>query len=159
MGVKLIGEVATTADVEGDFTGLNGGANISTDDDFVQGTGAIGDKMSSSTELLASDNLTSTYDFSSSGGEFGYHIIMWFNTKTPVAATGGLRVYVGDSAANDSGVWYVDPLGFYDPEVLSGRLPGSPGLPRQLQTLLSPLLELLRCEEVADALRQLLEQG
>jgi hypothetical protein len=113
MAVRLVGEVASTADAAGDFSTLNGGANISGDDDFVQGTGAVGDKMSNTTEILASDNLTSTYDFSTGGTNAGWHVIMWFNTKTPVNSTGGLRIYAGNGGTGDDGSWYVDPLNFY----------------------------------------------
>lgn len=113
MAVILVGEVASNADTAADFTTLNGGANISGDDDFVQGTGAVGDKMSNTTEILASNNLTSTYNFSTGGTHAGYHVIMWFNTKTPVNSTGGLRIYAGNGGGGADGSWYVDPLNFY----------------------------------------------
>lgn len=112
MAYTLIGEVSTDADTAADFTTLNGGANISGDDDNVQGTGAVGDKMSGSNEILASDNLTSTYNFSSGGTHEGYHIIGWFNTKTPINATTGLQIYVGN-ASGHTGSWYVIPTVFY----------------------------------------------
>lgn len=112
MAITLVGEVATTADNAGDFSTLNGGANISGDDDFVQGTGAVGDKMSNTTEILASDNLTSLYNFSVGGANEGEHIIGWVNTKTPLDPTTGIQTYVGN-ASGHSGVWNNIPAGFY----------------------------------------------
>lgn len=111
MAYTLVGEVATNADTASDFTTINGGCNISGDDDFVQGTGAVGDKMSNTTETIASNNLTSTYNFSVGNTHEGWHVIGWFNTKTPVNSTGGLRIYAGNGT--NSGTWYVDPTVFY----------------------------------------------
>tara|TARA_R110002126_G_scaffold86783_15_gene209570 strand:+ start:3006 stop:4646 length:1641 start_codon:yes stop_codon:yes gene_type:complete len=112
MAITLVGTVETTADTAGDFSTVNGGANISTDDDFVQGTGAIGDKMSNTTEILASDNLTSTtLAFQSGGANDGDHIIGWINTRTPIDATTGITYYLGDGT--NSGTYNVFPSSFY----------------------------------------------
>ena len=91
MTISLVGTVVSNADTAGDFTTRNGGVNISGDDDFVQGTGAVGDKMSNTTELIVSDNLAGgaagVYDFSVGGANEGAHFIGWINTKTPIDAT------------------------------------------------------------------------
>lgn len=109
MAVTLIGEIVNSCDIETDF---NQG-NISGDDDFVEGTGAIGLKASSVTvEIYTSVlGLTAPYNFASGGSEFGYHIIMWFNTKTPIDATTGLTVIVGDGT--NRARWNVLGSGFY----------------------------------------------
>lgn len=109
MTISLIGEVVNSADAT---TGFNVG-NISGDDDFVEGSGAIGLKASATLAEMYTTSLGAgaPYDFSSGGSEEGFHIIMWFNTKTPVAATGGLRIIVGTSTAR--GHWFVEPVGFY----------------------------------------------
>lgn len=109
MAVTLIGEVVNSCD---SVTGFNLG-NISTDDDFVEGTGAIGLKASATTVEIYTTTLgaTAPYDFSSGGGEFGYHMIMWFNTKTPINSTTGLTCIVGNGT--DRGKWDVLGLGFY----------------------------------------------
>ena len=111
MTVTLVGEVINAADAT---TGFNQG-NISGDDDFVEGTGAIGLKCSNAVCQIFTTTLgaSAPYDFSGAGAENGDHIVMWFNTKTPIAASGGLRIYVGDSVGADSGEWHVDPAGFY----------------------------------------------
>jgi len=107
MAVILVGEVVNSCDAT---TGFSLG-NISGDDDFVEGTGAIGLKASATTAEIYTTTLgaTAPYDFTT--GELGYHIIMWFNTKTPIDATTGLRIVVGDGT--NRGNWYVTPSGFY----------------------------------------------
>lgn len=116
MTISLVGTVVSNADTAGDFTTRNGGVNISGDDDFVQGTGAVGDKMSNTTELIVSDNLAGgaagVYDFSVGGANEGAHFIGWINTKTPIDATSGLGVYFRN-AAGHFGVAYVMPASFY----------------------------------------------
>lgn len=110
MAVTLVGEIIDSADNATNYT--NGG--ISGDDDFVEGTGAVGNKISNTTTDLVQTSLggaSAPYDFSSGGTEEGYHIIMWFNTKTPVNATSGLRITVGNGT--DTGDWYVLGSGFY----------------------------------------------
>ena len=58
MAITLVGEVATEADQidEVNFTG----GNYSTDDDFVQGDGSIGAKISASTLALFDSDLTNS---------------------------------------------------------------------------------------------------
>ena len=110
MAVTLVGEIIDSADSATNYT--NG--NISGDDDFVEGTGAVGLKVSNTTTDLVQTSLggaSAPYDFSGSGTEAGWHIIMWFNTKTPINATSGLRVRLGDGT--NTGDWYVTPSGFY----------------------------------------------
>jgi hypothetical protein len=110
MAVTLIGEIVNSCDAT---TGFNQG-NISSDDPFIEGTGAIGLKNSNGTQQLYTTSLGAgaPYDFSTTGPEAGYHIIMWFNTKSPINATTGLRIYVGDSTPTASnGLWNVMPLG------------------------------------------------
>lgn len=109
MTVSLVGEVVNSGDA---VTGYNAG-NISGDDDFVQGTGAIGLKVSAATSEMYTTTLgaTAPYAFSSGGGEFGYHIIMWFNSKSPINSTAGFRIVVGDGT--NRGHWNVVPSGFY----------------------------------------------
>lgn len=109
MTVSLVGEVVNSCDAT---TGFNAG-NISGDDDFVQGTGAIGVKNSAGTVEMYTTSLgaTAPYDFSSGGSEFGWHIIMWFNSKSPIDATAGFRIVAGNGT--DRGHWNVVPRGFY----------------------------------------------
>jgi len=109
MAVVLIGEIVNSCDT---VTGFNVG-NISGDDDFVEGTGAIGLKVAASYAEIYTTSLgaTAPYDFSTSGGEAGYHYILWFNTKLAIASTGGLRCIMGNGT--DRGEWDVDPTGFY----------------------------------------------
>jgi len=108
MAVSLIGNIINSCDAT---TGFNVG-NISGDDDFVEGAGAIGVKASNTTQDMYTTSLTSgPYNFSSGGADEGYHIIMWFNTKTPINATTGLGIYVGNGT--NFGVWDVLGTGFY----------------------------------------------
>jgi len=109
MAITLVGEIINACD---SATGFSTGG-ISGDDDFVEGSGALGVKASATTVELYTTSLgaTAPYDFSSGGGEFGYHIIMWFNTKTPINSTSGLRIVSGNGT--DRGNWYVTPAGFY----------------------------------------------
>jgi len=112
MTVSLIGEVVNACDAT---TGFNQG-NISGDDDFVEGSGALGLKCSNATCELFTTTLGAgaPYDFSSGGAEEGDHLIMWFNTKSPINATAGIRITVGDSAGTpDRAHWNVQPVGLY----------------------------------------------
>jgi hypothetical protein len=107
----------STCDTAADFTTLNTAANINaTDDDFVEGTGAVGDKMSNTTELLVSDNLSGgsagVYNFSSGGANEGWHFIGWVNVKTPFNATSGIQTYF-QNAAGHLGYWNNMPTYFY----------------------------------------------
>ena len=116
MAITLNGTIVSSCDTAADFTTLNGGANISGDDDNVEGTGAVGDKMSNTTELLVSDNLlggaAGVYDFSVGGADEGAHFIGWVNTKTPISATTGLAIQFRN-AAGHFGNWNVMPAYFY----------------------------------------------
>ena len=111
MAVTLVGEIVNSCDA---VTGFNAGT-ISGDDDFVEGTGALGVKASNTTQELYTTSLgaTAPYNFAVGGAEEGYHIIMWFNTKTPIdtKANGGLAIIVGNGTSR--GKWYVRPSGFY----------------------------------------------
>ena len=110
MAVTLVGEIIDSADAATNYT--NG--NISGDDDFVEGTGAVGLKISNTTSDLVQTSLggaSAPYDFSVGGTEEGWHIVMWFNTKTPVNSTSGLRIRVGNGT--NTGDWYVIGTGFY----------------------------------------------
>jgi hypothetical protein len=116
MAISLNGTLVSTGATAADFTTLNSGANISNDDDDLDGGGAVGDKMSNTTELLASDTLlggaSGVYDFSSGGADEGKHFIGWINTKTPINVTTGIQTYFGN-AAGHNGVWNNMPTGFY----------------------------------------------
>jgi hypothetical protein len=112
MTISLVGEVADAGDVAGNFSTINSGANISGDDDAVENALAVGDKMSNTTEILASDTLTSTYDFSVGGTHEGWHMIGWVNTKTPINATTGIVGYFRN-AAGHLGTWNAMPTRFY----------------------------------------------
>ena len=116
MAITLNGTIVSSCDTAGDFTNNNSGANISGDDDFVEGTGAVGDKMSGTNELLVSDNLSGgaagVYDFSSGGADEGAHFIGWINTKTSIQATTGLQIMFRNASGHE-GSWYVIPAYFY----------------------------------------------
>lgn len=109
MAVILVGEIVNSADTT---TGFNVG-NISEDDDFVEGVGAIGLKASVGVTEMYTDSLGSTapYNFSAATDELGAHIIQWFNTKTPIDQFAGIRIVVGNGT--DRGNWYVLGSGFY----------------------------------------------
>ncbi len=109
MSVILVGEIVNSCDAT---TGFNVG-NISTDDDFVEGTGAIGLKASVGVTEMYTTTLgpTGPYDFSSLAAELGAHIIMWFNTKTSIDSTDGLGIVVGNGT--DRGYWNLLGDGFY----------------------------------------------
>jgi hypothetical protein len=115
VAIILNGEVIHSCDTDTDFQTLNSGANISGDDDIVEGAGAAGDKMSNTNEILAVDafeGATTTFDFSVGGTHEGWHGIGWINTKTPIDTTTGIQVYVGN-AAGHNGQLNVMPSYFY----------------------------------------------
>ena len=116
MAIALNGTVIHACDVATDFATLNSGSNISGDDDFVEGAGAVGDKMSNTNEILAADTLlggaAGVYDFSVGGTNEGWHGIGWVNTKTPINATTGIQAYIGN-AAGHTGSINVMPSYFY----------------------------------------------
>ena len=68
-------------------------------------------KASATTAEIYTTTLGATAPYDFTVGELGYHIIMWFNTKTPINATTGLRIVVGNGTSR--GNWYVTPSGFY----------------------------------------------
>jgi len=115
MAVILVGEIVNSCDT---VTGWNQGNVNTTDDDNVEGIGAIGLKVSNATSEMYTTTLgvTAPYDFSSTGAEAGYHVIMWMLAKTKItvnadSASSGLRILVGNGT--DRGHWYVTPSGFY----------------------------------------------
>jgi len=79
MAITLIGEIVNSCDA---VTGFNVG-NISGDDDFVEGTGAIGLKVAAGQSRMYTTSLgaTAPYDFSVGGGEEDYLFVCWINTK------------------------------------------------------------------------------
>lgn len=113
MAVTLIGEVVNSCDAT---TGFSAG-NISGDDDFVEGSGAIGAKISNTYTSFVTTSLgaTAPYDFSVGGAEEGYHIIMYFGAKSPLNATAGQRIVVGNGTSE--GEWYVPLKSGAEPKV------------------------------------------
>ncbi len=83
-------------------------------DSFVEGTQAVGLKVSSTTQLLYEETLLAgPLDVSSGGAEEGEHIFGYINALTPVdtLANGGFGIVVGEEAATDAiGTWYVGPF-------------------------------------------------
>jgi len=108
MAVILVGEVINTADGTG---GFNTG-NVSGDDPFVEGSGAIGEKAGTGGFEMYTTSLGAgaPYNFSTGGAEEGYHIIMWFIAKGPINATSGLGIIVGDGTNRST--WYVTPTAY-----------------------------------------------
>lgn len=105
------GEVANVCDVD-DF--VAGGLDT---DITIDGNGAIGEKTSNTTKDFVTPSLgsggTSTYNFSSGGGEFGDHIIMWFDGLTPLNTTTGFRITVGETLFGNRGTWaFAPPAGY-----------------------------------------------
>lgn len=103
MAIILIGEVVNTFDSAATF---NQG-NISTDDDKVQGTGAVGIKASNAYRDFYTSSLgvTAPYNFSIGGAEEGWHGIMYFGAKSPLNAVAGQRIIVGNGVSR--GEYYV----------------------------------------------------
>jgi hypothetical protein len=105
MAATLIGQVVNTCD---SITGFNAG-NISSDDENAQGTGSIGTKVSNSVQEFYTTALTGgPYNFSSGGAHFGYHIIMWFSSKSKLDAASGYRIVVG--SGTNRAQWDVPPV-------------------------------------------------
>ena len=106
------GEVVNSCDGTGGFSA----GNIDSEDDFIEGAGAIGAKISAATTEFYTTTLgaAAPYDFSSGGGEEGFHIVIWFGSKTPLHATAGQRIVVGNGT--DRGHWYVPLTGFAEPK-------------------------------------------
>jgi hypothetical protein len=109
MAVTLVGFIANNCD---STTGFTGGSGFGTDDAAWEGTAAYGTKASATTVEFYTTSLTSgPYNFSSGGGQAGYHIILWSNTKTPINATTGLTIIVGNGTSR--GKWNVIGSGVY----------------------------------------------
>jgi len=103
MAITLNGEIVHSCDTDVDFQTLNTGANISGDDDIVEGAGAAGDKISAGTDELVVDafeGATTTFDFSVGGTHEGWHGIGYVNTKTPINATTGIQAYARNSSGH-----------------------------------------------------------
>lgn len=106
MAGVLIGEIVNSCD---SVTGFSAG-NISGDDDFAEGSGALGAKVSNTFTAFYTTSLgaTAPYSFASGGGEDGYHFIMWFSSKSKLNATSGYRLIVGNGTSR--GEWDVPPV-------------------------------------------------
>jgi hypothetical protein len=106
MPATLIGEIVNTCDA---ITGWNAG-NISTDDDFVEGTGCVGNKVSAAVAEFYTTVLgvTAPYSFASGGNKFGQHFIMWFASKSKIDAASGYRLIMGNGTSR--GQWDVPPV-------------------------------------------------
>lgn len=94
--LSLLGLVANDCDDgSGDF-GLNTNQEI-----FVQGTGAVGSKVSATTATFSTTTIASgPYDFSSGGAQEGDHIVMWFDALNPA---NGFGIYLEEGS--DNGRW------------------------------------------------------
>lgn len=110
MAIILVGEVVNQCDA---ITGFNQG-NVDSDV-FIETPSSIGIKASNALFRLYTTTLgaTAPYNFSSGGTEFGWHIIIWFNGLTPVDATSGFRIIVGDTVNVSRAEWDVPPPAGY----------------------------------------------
>ena len=107
MAITLIGTIANPCDAA---TGFSAGAADT--DIFVEPNASIGLKTSNTTTVFTTSSLTSgPYNFASGGGQFGYHIVVWFNGLTPINATTGFQIVVTNGT--NSGRWNVPPGGGY----------------------------------------------
>ena len=111
MAVTLVGEVVNSCDAT---TGFSAG-NISGDDDFVEGTGALGAKVSNTYTAFYTTSLGATAPYNYNVAELGWHIIMYFGAKSPLNATNGQRIIVGNGT--DRGEWYVPLTGANEPKI------------------------------------------
>jgi hypothetical protein len=105
------GEVANNCDTDNFTPGDIGDGDIIA----KQGTQYIGLKVSNGTNTFITTTLGAgaPYDFSATGAEAGYHIIMWFAALTAVNATTGFRIYAQDSTTSDNGFWsFAPPTGY-----------------------------------------------
>lgn len=94
--VTLLGTVANDCDDGATDFGRNTNTEI-----FIQGTAAVGSKVSATTATFSTTTLTGApYDFSSGGTEEGDHIIMWFDALN---AANGFGIFV--SEGTDDGRW------------------------------------------------------
>lgn len=97
-------------------TGFSAGA-AETEPSFVQGTAAIGEKVSNSTTdfkttQLSGGGATFSFDFSVGGANEGDHLICWINALTPIDATTGIRLCMDDNSVG-TGVWGLAPASNY----------------------------------------------
>ena len=97
-------------------TGFVAGAT-QTEPSFIQGTAAIGEKVSNSTTdfkttQLSGGGATFSFDFSSGGANEGDHLICWVNALTPINATTGIRLCMDDNSVG-TGVWGLAPAANY----------------------------------------------
>lgn len=105
MAGTLFGSVVNTCD---STTGFSAGG-LSGDDDFAEGTGALGAKVSNTYTSFHTTSLTGgPFNFASGGGEFGQHFIMWFSSKSRLDAVSGYRLVVGNGTSR--GEWDVPPV-------------------------------------------------
>lgn len=126
MTISLDGDRVSDCETAGHFTTMNSGANVGGDGDVaLQGSFAVGDKMSGSNELLVSDTLSGgasgVYDFSSGGADEGKHFIGFCLCKNDLVSGGtGFQIYFGN-ASGHNGSWYVssdDYVGGYRAQVI-----------------------------------------
>jgi len=110
LAITLVGEVVNQCDA---VTGFNAGAADS--DIFIETPSSIGLKTSNTLSRFYTTTLgaTAPYNFSSGGSEFGWHIIMWFNSLTPADFTSGFRIIVGDTTNGSRAEWDVPPSSGY----------------------------------------------
>ena len=87
---------------------------------FVEGTGAISDKVSANTrtayDITAADLTGEQWDFSSGGADDGEHIVVWVYMYEgwDSLANGGFGIIAADDAAADAfGTWYLGPQAGY----------------------------------------------
>jgi len=108
MTIALVGTVVNACDA---VTGFNAG-NVSADDPYVQGSGCVGLKATGATsnELYTTTISGGPYNFASGGGQFGYHVLLWLNSKSPLTANQGFQIVVGNGTSR--GRWYVPPSNY-----------------------------------------------
>lgn len=97
-------------------TGFNG-IPTQTEPSFIQGTAAIGEKVSNGTTDFKTTQLsggggTFSFDFSSGGANEGDHLLCWINALTPINATTGIRLCMDDNSVG-TGVWGLAPASNY----------------------------------------------
>lgn len=97
-------------------TGFSSGST-QTEPSFIQGTAAIGEKVSNSTTdfkttQLSGGGATFSFDFSVGGANEGDHLLCWINALTPINATTGIRLCMDDNSVG-TGVWGLAPASNY----------------------------------------------
>jgi hypothetical protein len=114
MAVSLnSGQVVNDCD---NASGFSSGST-QTEPSFIQGTAAIGEKVSNSTTDFKTTQLsggggTFSFDFSSGGANEGDHLLCWINALTPINATTGIRLCMDDNSVG-TGVWGLAPASNY----------------------------------------------